>query len=103
MRLPTRTIDSFRRSCHADIERIWKFMDLKTPEELRASHSIQTLQRFRETLRLTFSQMDTAWQNHNIADSDEDVTVLKDLNAIVEATRVATVYVLHISGEAIST
>ena len=85
MRLPTRTIDSFRRSCNADIERIWKFMDLKTPQELRASHSIRTLQSFRETLRLQWSQMDTAWRNHHLADSDEDITVLKSLDAIVEA------------------
>ena len=103
MRLPALTIDSFRRSCHADIERIWKFMDLKTPEELRAGHSIRTLQSFRETLRLQWSQMDAAWQNHHLADSDADITVLEGLDAIVEATRVAIIHVLRISGDAIST
>ena len=102
MRLPALAIDSFRRNCHVDIERIWKFMDHKTPEELRAGHSIRILQSLRETLWLQWSQMNTAWQNHNPADGNADISVLARLGAIVEATRVAVEHVLRISGDAIS-
>ena len=46
--------------------------------------------------------MDAAWQNHNLADGNADISVLERLDAIVEATRVAAVHVLRISGDAIS-
>ena len=77
-------------------------MDHKTPEELRAGHSIRILQSLRETLWLQWSQMNTAWQNHNPADGNADISVLARLGAIVEATRVAVAHVLRISGDAIS-
>ena len=102
MRLPALTIDSFRRSCHADTERIWRFMDHKTPEELRAGHLIRCLQSLRETLRLHWGQMNAAWQTHNPADGNADIRVLAKLDAIVEAKRVAVVHILRISGDAIS-
>ena len=77
-------------------------MDHKTPEELRANYSIRDLQSLRGTLRLHWGQMNTAWQTHNPADGNADVRVLAQLDAIVEATKVAVVHVLRISGKAIS-
>ena len=85
MKLPALTIDSFRQSCHEDTERIWRFMDRKTPTELRADHSIRGLQILRGTLQLHWGQMNEAWRTHNPADGNVDVRVLAQLDAIVEA------------------
>ena len=46
--------------------------------------------------------MNEAWQTHIPADGNVDIDVLACLDAIVEATRVAVVHVLRISGDAIS-
>ena len=56
-------------------------MDRKTPEELRADHSIRGLQSLRGTLQLHWGQMNTAWQTHNPADGNVDVRVLAQLDA----------------------
>ena len=102
MKLPTLTIKSFRQSCREDAERIRRFMDGKTPMELRADHSIRCLQILRGTLQIHWDQMNEAWITHNPDDGNVDARILAQLDAIVEATRVAVAYTLRISGEAIS-
>ena len=77
-------------------------MDRKTPEELRADHSMRGLQILRGTLQLHWGQMNEAWRTHNPADGNVDVRVLAHVDAIVEATKVAVVHDLRMSGEAIS-
>ena len=102
MKLPTFTINSFRQSCLEDAERIRRFMDGKTPMELRANHSIRCIQILRGTLQLHWDQMNEAWITHNPADGNVDARILAQLGVKVEATRVAVVHALRMSGEAIS-
>ena len=101
MRLPVQANGSFQRHCLEDINRIWNFMENKTPEDLRSSHSIRILGGFRNTLWLQFSQMNRAWRNHKPNDGDADIHTLAKLGTIVETMRVVA-HVLKVSGDAIS-
>ena len=90
MKLPTLAIGCFQRQCQEDIDRIWMFMDGRTPAELQSDHFIRTLKGFRNSLWLQFSQMSRAWRYHDPYEGDADVRTLARLGTIVEATRVAS-------------
>ena len=77
-------------------------MENKTSKELRSSHSIRVLGGLRNTLQLQFSQMSSAWRDHNPEDGNTDTAVLARLDTIVESTRVAVAHVLSFSGDAIA-
>ena len=83
------------------MDRIWRFMDCNTPEDLQMGSSAQRLGRLLETLWHQWSQMDAAWQNHNPADGNVDMEILPMLGKTVEATRVAVAHALRISGDAL--
>ena len=102
MKLPALAIGCFQRQCQEDIDRIWTFMEGRTPAELRSDHFIRTLRGFRNTLWLQFSQMSRAWRNHDPYEGDADVRALAKLGTIVEATRVAVSHVLKVSGDVLS-
>ena len=102
MRLPVQAIDSFHRSCLADIDPVWSFMEHKTSEELWSSQSVRILGGFRNSLWLQFIQMSSAWRNHKPEDSNADITTLARLGMIVEITVVVVAHALNVSGEAIS-
>ena len=102
MGLPVQAIDSFLRSCLEDIDKIWSFMENKTSEELRSSHSIRVLGGLRSTLYLSidrlelqFNQMSSAWRERNPGDGNANTDVLARLDKIVESTRVAVAHVLR--------
>ena len=96
MRLPVQAIGSFQRPCQEDIDRIWNFIENRTPEDLQSNDSICILGSFRNTLWLPFSQMNQAWHG------DTDVQTLAKLGTIVESMRIAVAHVLKVSGDAIS-
>ena len=103
MRLPIHAINSFQRSCLEDIDQIWSFMEHKTSEELRSSHSIRVLGGLQHTLQLRFSQMSSAWRHHNPDDGNADNNAtLACLERTMESTRVAVAHVLRSSGKAIA-
>ena len=102
MRLPALAIGCFQRQCQEDIDRIWTFMENKTPAELQSDHSIRILGGFRNTLWLQFSQMNRAWRNHKPSDGDADIQTLAKLGTIVESTRIAVTHVLKILGDVLS-
>ena len=102
MRLPVLAIGCFQRHCQEDIDRIWTFMENKTPADLQSNHSIRILGGFRNTLWLQFSQMNRAWRNHRTSDGDMDIQTLAKLGTIVESIRIAVAHVLKVSGDAIS-
>ena len=102
MRLPVQAIGSFQRQCQEDIDRIWAFMEDKTPANLRSSHSIRILGGFRNTLWLQFRQMSRAWRNHKPDDSDVSIQTLARLGTVVESMRIAVTHVLKVSDNALS-
>ena len=102
MKLPTLAIGCFQRQCQEDIDRIWMFMEGRTPAELQSDHFIRTLKGFRNSLWLQFSQMSRAWRYHDPYEGDADIRTLAKLGTIVEATRVAVSHVLKISGDVLS-
>ena len=102
MRLPVQTIHSFQHSCLEDTDRIWSFMENKTSEELRSSHSIHILESLRNTLRLQFGWMSSAWRDHNPGDRNVNTDVLVRLDKIVESTTLEVDHVLRTSGDKFS-
>ena len=102
MRLPVQAIGSFQRQCQEDIDRIWAFMENKTPADFRSSHSIRILGGFRNTLWLQFRQMSRAWRNHKPDDSDVSIQTLARLGTVVESMRIAVTHVLKVSDNALS-
>ena len=102
MRLPALAIGCFQRQCQEDIDRIWTFMETRTPAELQSDYSIRILGGFRNTLWLQFSQMSRAWRHHDPNNGDADAQTLAKLGTIVESTRVAVSHVLKISGDVLS-
>ena len=102
MRLPVQAIGSFQRQCQEDIDRIWAFMEDKTPANLRSSHSIRILGGFRNTLWLQFRQMSRAWRNHKPDDSDVSIQTLARLGTVVESMRIAVTHVLKVSDNTLS-
>ena len=102
MRLPALAIGCFQRQCQEDIDRIWTFMENRTPAELQSDYSIRILRGFRNTLWLQFSQMSRAWRRHDPNDGDADIQILAKLGTIVESTRVAVSHVLRISNDVLS-
>ena len=103
MRLPVQAIDSFQRGCLEDIDKIWAFMDKKTPEELRSRHSLQVLGGLRSTLYLSidrlelqYTQMRPAGRVHNQEDGNANyLGAVARLDMIVSSTRVAATRVLR--------
>ena len=103
MRLPIHAIDSFHCSCLEDVDRIWSFMEHKTPEELRSRHSVRILGGSRHTLQLQFNQMSSAWRHHGPEDDEEyNKDAIIRLDRAVESIRVAVACVLRSSGKAIA-
>ena len=102
MRLPVQTIHSFQHSCLEDTDRIWSFMENKTSEELRSSHSIHILESLRNTLLFQFGRMSSAGCNHNPGDGNVNTNVLARLDKIVESTRLEVDHVLRTSGDKFS-
>ena len=103
MRLPVQAIDSFQRGCLEDIDKIWAFMDNKTPEELRSRHSLRvlggsrsTLYLSRDWLELQYTQMRPAGHVHNQEDGNANyLGAVARLDMIVSSTRVAAARVLR--------
>ena len=102
MRLPIQAIDSFQRGCLEDIDTIWSFMDNKTPEELRSSHSIRvlggllsTLYLLIDRLELQYHQMRSVWRGRNQGDGNANAKVVARLEMIAGSTRVAAARVLR--------
>ena len=102
MRLPIQAINSFQCSCLEDINKIWSFMDNKTPEELRSSHFIRVLGGLRSTLYLSidglelqYHQMRSAWHERNQGDGNANAEVVARLDMIAGSTRVAAARVLR--------
>ena len=102
MKLPALAIGCFQRQCQKDIDRIWTFMENRTPAKLQSDRFIRTLRGFRNTLWLQFNQMSRAWRHHDPNDGDADIQTLAKLGTIVESTRVAVSHVLKISGDVLS-
>ena len=99
MRLPTLVVASFRQSCQSDIDDINDFLAEHDRADLVAEVGLaQRLCRLQTALWTQWRCMDTAWCNHDPKDKNVGVETLARLRKIVEATGVAVVDVLRLSG-----
>ena len=82
------------------MENVKRFLANHHPDNLAAGSGLLAvkLERLRTTLWQQWHRMDTAWCNHNQSDGNVDMETLTKLGKIMEATGMAIVDVLLISG-----
>ena len=99
MKLPRLVINSFRRRCQLKVDNIEAFLVELEGQEGLMTVQLEQFQRLTKALTDQWGRMEAAWLAHLVPAtvSTEEAALLRELDAIVAATRKAVAAVLAVS------